>query len=83
MNYMENFRVNSEGFDNRFRRRQNFAPHCDLAYAVIYPGNENSDYTSDVNKNSMRLNKYADKYEMACKQNGVFHTEVPQETLEQ
>ena len=72
--------MNSKGFDNRFRERQNHYPHCDLAYAVVYPGKDNSDYTADDNKTFRRINKNADKYELARKVNGSLHAQVLQET---
>uniref|UniRef100_A0A194AM39 Uncharacterized protein n=1 Tax=Pinctada fucata TaxID=50426 RepID=A0A194AM39_PINFU len=51
-NIPDKFRVSNEGYQNRYRDRHNLAPHCDLAYAVIYPGKDNSDYTSDQNRNN-------------------------------
>lgn len=67
---MEKFRVNTEGFNNRYRHRDRFAPHCDLAFAVVYPGKDNSDYTDNENRNNRVYNKNVDRYEMARKQNG-------------
>ncbi|XP_025115805.1 uncharacterized protein LOC112577088 isoform X1 [Pomacea canaliculata] len=32
------FRVNEEGYRNRYRNRHHLAPHVDCAYSVIYPG---------------------------------------------
>lgn len=73
--------MNSAGFDNRYRHRQNFAPHCDLAYSVVYPGKDNSDYTADDNKTFRRINRNTDKYEVARKVNGGFQGHVT-ETLD-
>lgn len=69
---LEKFRVNSPGFDNRYRHRQKFSPHCDLAFAVVYPGKDNSDYTCDDNRNFRRINKNIDKYEMGRRNDGKF-----------
>ena len=67
---MEKFRVNSAGFDNRYRHRDDLYPHCDLAYAVVYPGKDNSDYTNDENRNSRIMNKNVENYEISRKING-------------
>lgn len=68
---MEKFRVNSAGFNNRYRKRQDHAPHCDLAYAVVYPGKENLDYICDDNRNERIYNINVGRYEMAKKHDGV------------
>ncbi|XP_052766644.1 uncharacterized protein LOC128207638 isoform X1 [Mya arenaria] len=70
-NELEKFRVNSAGFNNRYRQRQSLNPHCDLAYAVVYPGKVNSDYTQDENKNNRRYNLNVGRFEMASKHDGV------------
>lgn len=62
--------MNSAGFGNRYRHRDNFNPHCDLAYAVVYPGKDNSDYTNDQNRNDRIMNRNIDKYEIGRKING-------------
>lgn len=68
---LEKFRVNSAGFDNRYRHRDNLYPHCDLTYAVIYPGKDNSDYTNDENRNNRIMNKNVECYEISRKINGL------------
>ncbi|XP_052263446.1 uncharacterized protein LOC127866724 isoform X1 [Dreissena polymorpha] len=70
-NNLEKFRVNSAGFNNRYRQRQQFAPHCDLSYAVVYPGKDNSDYIADDNRNNRRYNLNVDRFEMSKKHDGV------------
>lgn len=57
------FRVNEEGYRNRYRNRHHLAPHVDCAYSVIYPGKDNTDCTSDYNQIYRRLNLAIDKYE--------------------
>jgi hypothetical protein len=79
---LHKFRVSDEGFNNRFRNRQHLAPHTDHAYAVVYPGKDNSDYTSDANQRSRRLNKMSERYDIMCKVNGDFHVKVLNETPE-
>lgn len=74
--------MNSAGFNNRYRGRQLHTPHCDLAFAVVYPGKDNSEYMADENRTNRRMNKNADKYEILRKVNGDFHVEVLQETPE-
>lgn len=74
--------MNSAGFNNRYGQKDELFPHCDLAYAVVYPGKDNPDYIIDDNKNNQRLNKYVDKYEMAGKVNGHFHVNVFNELSE-
>ena len=69
---LDKFRVDSAGFNNRYRGRQLHNPHCDLAYAVVYPGKDNSDYNCDENRANRRLNKNADKYDIRRKVNGGF-----------
>ncbi|KAL3875825.1 hypothetical protein ACJMK2_033738 [Sinanodonta woodiana] len=77
---LQKFRVNEEGFNNRYRNRQNHVPHCDVVYSVIYPGNDNSDYTADENKTHRRYNKNMDNYQISAKVNGNFHVEVLKQT---
>jgi hypothetical protein len=72
-NKLEKFRVNSAGFDNRYRHRDNLNPHCDLAYAVVYPGKDNSDYTNDENRNNRIMNRNIESYEISRKINGPTH----------
>jgi len=72
--------VNSEGFNNRYRSRDRFAPHCDLAFARIYPGKDNSDYTADENRNNRRYNRNLDRYEMARKGDGYSVDDETEET---
>ena len=79
---LKKYRVDSAGFNNRYRGRQSKTPHCDLAYAVVYPGKDNSDYSADENRTNRRINKNADKYEISRKVNGEFHVSVLQETAE-
>ena len=74
--------MDSAGLNNRYRGRQLHTPHCDLAYAVVYPGNDNSDYVTDENRTNRRINKNADKYDVLRKVNGEFHVKVLQETPE-
>lgn len=74
--------MDSAGFNNRYRGRQFRTPHCDLAYDVVYPGIDNSDYVTDENRTNRRINKNADKYEILRKVNGEFHVKVLQETPE-
>ncbi|XP_046337271.2 uncharacterized protein LOC124118971 isoform X1 [Haliotis rufescens] len=76
------FRVNEEGLKNRYRNRQELAPHCDKAFALLYPGNDNSDYTCDVNQNNRRMNIMSDKYNILNKVNGPFHVQVLRQTPE-
>lgn len=68
--------MNSAGFGNRYRHRDNFNPHCDLAYAVVYPGKDNSDYTNDGNRNDRIMNRHIDKYEIGKKINGPVGDDV-------
>ncbi|XP_062575837.1 uncharacterized protein LOC134237712 isoform X1 [Saccostrea cucullata] len=76
------FRVNGEGFQNRYRNRDNFYPHVDKAFACIYPGKDNSDYTNDENRNNRRMNLKLDKYNIDQQVNGKFHMQVIEATPE-
>ncbi|XP_059167985.1 uncharacterized protein LOC131950007 isoform X1 [Physella acuta] len=64
------FRVNEEGYKNRYQNRQHLAPHCDKAYAILYPGSENSDYTCPETRKNRRENTYIDSYEISKRVNG-------------
>ena len=74
------FRVNEDGFKNRYRNREKFAPHIDCAYKLIYPGGDNSDYDSDINKKNRKQNVSLDKYDIMTKVNGDLHVKVLSET---
>lgn len=74
------FRVNGEGFQNRYRNRDNLYPHVDQAYACIYPGKDNSEYTNDENRNNRRMNNSIDKYSIGQQVNGKFHMQVIEAT---
>lgn len=76
------FRVNGEGFQNRYRNRDNLFPHVDQAYACIYSGKDNSDYTNDENRNNRRMNLKIDKYNVGQQVNGIFHMQVIEATPE-
>ena len=73
---MDKFRVDSAGFDNRYRCRQQYYPHCELAYSIVYPRKDNSDYTDDELKMFRRMNKHADKYDQAMKYNKSFDRDL-------
>lgn len=76
------FRVNKEGFNNRYRNQENMAPHVDRAYPVIYPGKDNSDYTNDNNRKNRKLNAMQERYDIVRRVNGDFHVKVLSETPE-
>ncbi|XP_013074053.1 uncharacterized protein LOC106060641 isoform X1 [Biomphalaria glabrata] len=69
------FRVNEEGHKNRYRDRHHLAPHCDKAFAVMYPGSDNIDYVSPESRKNSREYVYVERYEMSCKVNGKFQLE--------
>ncbi|XP_063445236.1 uncharacterized protein LOC134725388 isoform X1 [Mytilus trossulus] len=69
---IKKFRLHEDGFNIRYRNRVNHAPHCDLAYKVIYPHKENTTYTSDENRNNRRMNLMSDKYDIVKTVNGEF-----------
>ena len=77
------FRVNDEGFSNRYRNRAHLAPHTDTSYPIIYPGgpNTNEDYTRDCNQVNRRLNKKISDYEIRRKVNGDFDHKVLMQTM--
>ncbi|OWF52642.1 uncharacterized protein LOC110447519 isoform X1 [Mizuhopecten yessoensis] len=77
---LEMFRVNKEGFNNRYRNRENMAPHVDRAYPVIYPGKDNCDYTNDINRNNRKMNAMQERYDITRRVNGDFHVQVLSET---
>ncbi|XP_069124319.1 uncharacterized protein [Argopecten irradians] len=79
---LEMFRVNKEGFNNRYRNQENMAPHVDRAYPVIYPGKDNSDYTNDNNRKNRKLNAMQERYDIVRRVNGDFHVKVLSETPE-
>ncbi|XP_022314047.1 uncharacterized protein LOC111118737 isoform X1 [Crassostrea virginica] len=79
---LSKFRVSGEGFQNRYRNRDNLYPHVDQAYACIYPGKDNSDYTNDDNRNNRRMNKKLDTYNVGQQVNGIFHMQVIEATPE-
>ena len=70
------FRVNEEGYHNRYRSRAHLAPHTDKIYKVIYPANTNADYISDPNRINRRQNIELDKYATRRKVNGEFDMKV-------
>ena len=70
------FRVNQEGYCNRYQNRQHLNPHVDEAFATIYPGSDNSDYSSDVNRVYRRMNIALDKYHVSKIVNGEFHMQL-------
>lgn len=74
------FRVNKEGFNNRYRNRESMAPHVDRAYTVIYPGTDNSDYTHDTNRTNRKMNAMQERYDIGRRVNGDFHVQVPLES---
>nr|XP_022314045.1 uncharacterized protein LOC111118737 isoform X1 [Crassostrea virginica] len=82
MSELSKFRVSGEGFQNRYRNRDNLYPHVDQAYACIYPGKDNSDYTNDDNRNNRRMNKKLDTYNVGQQVNGIFHMQVIEATPE-
>ncbi|KAL5017832.1 hypothetical protein ScPMuIL_003554 [Solemya velum] len=63
-NKLKPFRVTDTGFNNRYRQRQKYTPHCDLLYAVVYPGKDNSDYTVDSSARNRRINLAIEKYDI-------------------
>ena len=73
---MEKFRVNVEGFENRYRNRENYFPHCDESYVVMYPEKDNSDYVADPNLVNRRYNVAMSKYEARERVNGSFDHKV-------
>ena len=75
------FRVSDEGFTNRYRNREQFAPHTDRIYMVMYPGNNNADYTHDPNQVNRRQNVQSSRYKAREKVNGKFDMKVYLETL--
>ncbi|XP_033741146.1 uncharacterized protein LOC117327974 isoform X1 [Pecten maximus] len=77
---LEMFRVNKEGFSNRYRNRENMAPHVDRVYPVIYPGKDNCDYTNDSNRKNRKMNAMQERYDIAQRVNGDFHVKVLSET---
>merc|ERR1711976_893132 len=75
------FRVNEEGFSNRYRNRANHAPHTDTVYHVMYPGHDNSDYTLDENKKHRKENLQLDKHQIRERVNGPFDIKVLTEVM--
>lgn len=71
------FRVSKDGHNNRYRNRQHLAPHCDLAYSILYPGKENPDYTDNPIRAMRKENSFVDSYEMAKKVNGTLQRSTP------
>ncbi|XP_076458977.1 uncharacterized protein LOC143292512 isoform X1 [Babylonia areolata] len=74
------FRVNQEGFNNRFQKRQHLNPHVDKAFVTIYAGKDNFDYSCNENQVHRRLNSAIDKYQVCRKVNGDFILQHPRET---
>ncbi|KAK7111737.1 uncharacterized protein [Littorina saxatilis] len=79
------FRVNQDGYCNRYQNRQHLNPHVDEAFVTLYPGADNSDYNCDDNQVHRRLNSGLDKYQVSLAVNGEFHMQLsePAESLEQ
>ena len=73
---LDRFRVTEEGFSNRYRHREDKAPHCDTIYPVMYPNTENKDYVLDQNKNNYKQMKQSDKYSARTRVNGDFDMKV-------
>ena len=73
---LEKFRVNSAGFENRYRGRADEAPHVDGIYKVMYPNEKNSDYTCDQVRNNRRENVMNSKYDIRRRVNGDFDIQV-------
>ena len=78
---LDRFRVNEQGFQNRYRSRANAYPHPDLAYSVLYPATDNPDYTLEDNRNNRRENVQKDKYDIRRKVNGSFDLKVYTDTV--
>ena len=68
--------MNVEGFKNRYHDRDNYFPHCDQSYAVMYPESDNSDYVSDPNVVNRRYNVSVSRYEARKHVNGSFNQHV-------
>lgn len=56
------FRVNEEGFRNRYRNNLSNVPHTDSAYRVMYPSNDNGSYTCEETRNNRRSNVRLSRY---------------------
>lgn len=69
---IKRFRLHEDGHNIRYRNRVNHAPHCDLAFSVIYPHKDNSTYTCDENRNNRRINRMSEKYDVIKTVNGEF-----------
>jgi len=78
---LSKFRVNDEGFVNRYRNREQYAPHTDRIYMVMYPGKDNPTYTANPNQVNRRENVQASRYDARQKVNGKFDMKVYLETL--
>ena len=79
---IKRFRLHEDGFNIRYRNRINHAPHCDLAYTVIYPNKDNSTYTHDDNRNNRRMNLMSDKYDILKTVNGEFPVQAVTESMD-
>ena len=68
--------MNEQGFVNRYRGRAHLYPHPDLAYSLLYPSPDNTDYTLDDKRNRRRENLQIDNYDIRRKVNGSFDMKV-------
>ena len=78
---LQKFRVNDDGFQNRYRSRAHMAPHVDRMYAIVYPGKDNADYTSDALRNERRQNRAESNYDARQRVNGSVDMQVMVDTL--
>ncbi|XP_074648480.1 uncharacterized protein LOC141903963 isoform X1 [Tubulanus polymorphus] len=78
---LDRFRLNDDGFWNRYRGRHSRMPHVDAAYTVMYDNNkDNTAYTCDENRNNRRQHLQKDKFDILRKLNGDFHVQVMMQT---
>ena len=68
--------MNNEGYANRYRGREDHAPHVDRMYDIMYPGTDNTDYTSDEHRNNRRQNTNESKFEARKAVNGQMNRMV-------
>ena len=73
---LQKHRLNSAGFENRFRGRADQAPHVDNVYGVMYPNKDNSDYTSDATRNDRIRFVAQSDYDVRRKVNGDFDIRI-------
>ena len=79
---LEKFRVHEDGFAIRYRNRQNFNPHVDKAYTVLYRGKDNKQATTDSGKFNWTEAKKIESLDIMRRVNGQFHLDVLQATPE-